>query len=794
MSLAKKIAITGMVFVLILLVFSLAIKIFAHYQAPNSTYVPAKEGPIGLSAYVSSHGVFSYSNDTELLAYALLNYNFQNALQANMSLTLYSENPLSKIYVLNESNLCYQCYNESAFYTYLFSYLSKYDLVRNSSSISMVNMSELAAVPDNSTVMIASGLLPVALVNGTGTQSLYSLLNRGDTVIYIGRNFTNLLAYSPTRGSFIEHNPYLVSELESYNIIAEPFNANVSSYSSSQLIKSPTFSLVGGKSYQGISYVKSLNGTFVAFSNYPKSGWSNASALASALAQSLHQVFWIPQLSYGQQSLSVGGSRSGVMGVFTSQIPIMNSADIGAEINASYPIVSIALSNQSGEIFDILPVKLNFTQSLAAVRMSPLVNIGQVMPVSISIYNITNSSGIINAYSLEIYSSNLTYETKLTVPTPPSANVSVSPFNKFLINDIPSGYYLALLKNYNGKTYAGAVFQVANISISQGRIFNYANGTFVFGVFGSGDAPISNVSFNVSLNGANPELEKAVNGTLIYVLPAGTQQNYGNQVFRFSFAGSVYTFSSVNTQQTLQISPQDAELVAVILVVIFINLVLKPPKKDEFYIDVPTFSRTKKEVVKSDTVSVLNVFDRVNFFYKWKYMPLTIDEIKNGINNYIRYKGMPISITTQNANIILGELIDKKLILENSSYYAPTSWVAASKHDIEYLVIFRKLRDFCVSHSMLFTELGASSASDMIITKTGKQINVIIYSSVSGMASFKINTNVKTFIVFIDANEKKKFQDKLAGSYSKAGEELRLAVEYNYVRLADTDHLSDLLE
>ena len=168
-----------------------------------------------------------------------------------------------------------------------------------------------------------------------------------------------------------------------------------------------------------------------------------------------------------------------------------------------------------------------------------------------------------------------------------------------------------------------------------------------------------------------------VNGGLTYSLPRGTIIGYGNESFRFDMFNSNYTYSTQYIQKVFNIPSVYIEFAIAILVVVLLNLVLQPPNRDDYFIDVPEFPSSKKEQVKVQASDILNVFDKVNYYYHWKYMPLTSEEIRSGIGNNIRVKSMPISITTQNTNNIIFTLLDKG-DRERVELLRPSTWVEAS--------------------------------------------------------------------------------------------------------------------
>ncbi len=126
------------------------------------------------------------------------------------------------------------------------------------------------------------------------------------------------------------------------------------------------------------------------------------------------------------------------------------------------------------------------------------------------------------------------------------------------------------------------------------------------------------------------------------------------------------------------------------------------------------------------------------------------------------------------------------------NYYAPKAWVDASKHDVEYLLIFRKLRDYCVVHSILFTDIDMEQAVDLTITKEGKQGSVFVYSTGSKPKKVTISGESRSFLVFLDETRKQEFVNGLYASFGNDAETLKLGIDYNYLKLIDCDHLDQM--
>ena len=68
------------------------------------------------------------------------------------------------------------------------------------------------------------------------------------------------------------------------------------------------------------------------------------------------------------------------------------------------------------------------------------------------------------------------------------------------------------------------------------------------------------------------------------------------------------------------------------------------------------------------------------------------------------------------------------MIVGADDLYAPKAWIEQSGHDIEYLVTFKKLRLYLVTHAYLFTDMDTSSVADIVATLHNERKYIIIHS------------------------------------------------------------------
>ena len=111
---------------------------------------------------------------------------------------------------------------------------------------------------------------------------------------------------------------------------------------------------------------------------------------------------------------------------------------------------------------------------------------------------------------------------------------------------------------------------------------------------------------------------------------------------------------------------------------------------------------------------------------------------------------------------------------------------------VPYLVIFRELRDYFVSHATLFTDLDQSQIADIVVTKRGVQNLIMIYSSSSGMRKINVSPESRIFIIFLNEETRIDFMNRIYISYGQDAEILKMGISYSYIRLVDVSVLDQI--
>lgn len=736
--------------------------------------VTVHHGPLTAPTPVINKSAVLQYNTTGLASYALVSYQIANATSGLLIMNVYTKNPFQPVYVVNVSGTCISCFNENRLLENLTVYLTRYNFLRNASSFNYISLQSLAFVPSNSIVIVPSGIIPLGLVNNTGSGSIYGLLNKGDTVIYVGRNFSR----SQNNGLILINTQSILSQLANYRIKTFGFgkgrqqNMTLFGTANGIYFKQPTYLLPGNQTYGNATFTFTANGTLVAFSNYQNAGWNNASEMASDISQVINERIW--SLNIGNNNAPFNATANGNAGIAAQ---IANTTDI----NSTYSLITFYAANPTSNVTLELSFKNSYAP-LGSLGLNESVAETQIIPITLFV----QSSQNVLAH-IDIYTRNMTYVGGIPIGFISSA-FKVVKTHAFAM---PSGHYILELKDFNNKTYASAYFSLGNVNITPTQI-DFKKGVFQFSIR-SNNIPLKNATYTISVNGAYNVSGTIKNGTITYSLPTSAILSYGTEQFKISLLGADYYINEPYAQSVFNIPPFYIEFGIAAVVIVLLNLILRPPQLDEYYIDVPDFLPTKKEKVKLNSSAIVGVFDKVNYYYRWRFMPLTADELRHGVGNNVRVNNMPIMITTHNANVILAELLEKGEVVGAAGYYAPKAWITSSKHDVEYLVVFRKLRDYCVAHALLFTDIEASDKADMLITKDTKQIDVFIYSQGSKARKLNLVEGAKNVIVFIDEESRQEFEEKLYSAYGEEAMMLKLGIEYNYVRLVDCEHLNQLI-
>ncbi|MCL5008575.1 MAG: hypothetical protein M1156_01640 [Candidatus Marsarchaeota archaeon] len=788
----KKIIKIGAALIVVVLAFIIIIYVVLTNALNNiRPAAPIINSNISVYGAVINRGIATYSQATGLVQFAQFNYQLSNATAANLTLDMFSKNPIFRIYLVNSTYSCYKCLNYSSLYSSLYSRLNQYGLVRNSSSFQGINLRDINSTVNDSVIILPTGLIPASLMPDTGlapppgypNTSILTLLARGDYIVYVGYNFSHAVQASEV---YTMPNTTLAA-LATANLNTVPY---YKTSNSSLYFKKPTFEFSNGTMHGPLSYAYSYNGTFIALSNYPSLIWNSTNYAANDISKIIASRFWMSVIAYGTYAINnsylpTGPSLNtkGNVTMLTTNLIINNTPSAPAEINNSYSLISVNASNTDTWLDRQFPFRTNFNAN-GTLDLPSVIGYGIKAPVQIKVNPILSKT----AFSIDVLNRSLEYTYGLPLGV---FNTTLPTVEYYLFGNLPTGqYYIASLIDITGRHYGYALFYVPDLNITL-TVSNFKTDVFLFNVLSDGQE-LSNVSYAATINGTYNESGTIHNGVINYTLPNGAVIGYGLHNLSIHVLNREYIIPAYY-QSPPAIPSLYIEFGIAGIVILLLNIFLRAPNRDEYYIDLPESPPVKMDNVNVTSDQIVNLFDAINYSHYWKYMPLTPDEVKFGVSSVIHVNNTPVSITLQNMNEILYTLVSTNKLSSVADYYMPKRWELTSKHDVEYLVIFRRLRDYLVKHAAIFTDLDQSNEADMVFTAKDKQTQLFIFSSISGIRKMKILPGRKAFIVFLNSEARSAFVDKLYKTYGKAAELTRLSIESGSIVLVDTNNLREII-
>ena len=788
MRLKKMLTIAVLIVILVAVSFSYMGATFRNLLAhPAKPPVPPKPY---ISASLVSTNLLSFNSSRELVPYALLYYSARNVSKVYINATFLRRPPPKNIYILNVSNSCpFNCQNLFGIIASVRNDLVLYGLVANQSYVPIISQQSLPSIPNDSALIIMSSAMPYSMftnVSGTNQTLIDELMNKGTDIVYVGGNF-----------SYATQGPILVNVSSSVLPIFLSWTQKNVTYRTNDtfFFNKSTYSFTFGHRYGPLTYVNYTNGSILAFPNY-LTAWKNASDAGQDIAKTISQLFWLPRYSYGAATANLTSftNSSGRLGVTMASLSPGFNYNMTKRQRAGYGRAVVYTSNgySIGNLSDMYRyISYSTSFALNGTLSMPRTIVPAVQIIPIPTITLFTRSAQRKLYSphMAIYNSNLTLVQ--TVPLSSfnaSGNITIiEPLTLYLS---PGRYIVQVLSFYDNQ-YATGVLNVSPINISLSRA-NYTGGRFIFTIE-SANVPLSGIKYNISLNRLYPASGTVSNGTILYTLPSGTPQIHGNLTFSISMLSSTFRYSASNTPLSINIPSQYLELAVVIIVIFVLVTVVRAPNRDEFYIDVPSLREAQKVPIKLKANDMVSAFDKLNVYYHWKFMPLSVEEARVAVANNIRFNNMSVSLTHGNMEVLLNQLVSAGYLVSADGLYAPKNWVAQSGHDIDYLATFKKLRMHLVTHAYVFTEIDTSDRADMIATIHNERIYIVVYSRTSKFQRVPILTSSKTYLAFLNSYKLDEFEEYLHGSMTPMAEELRMYISAGQIKLVDADNPEDML-
>jgi hypothetical protein len=204
----------------------------------------------------------------------------------------------------------------------------------------------------------------------------------------------------------------------------------------------------------------------------------------------------------------------------------------------------------------------------------------------------------------------------------------------------------------------------------------------------------------------------------------------GNYTFKVDIQGlgtievNVYRAPALGITRLFSIERMIMFLIAGIIYAA--GFLIKRNEELPYSIDVPDFAPVEYNTLQLTEEEILKSFDTISDYYKWKYIPLKLEEIKRGISMYLGRTDLIIN--DFNLEIVLATLEREGLIEEESGFYIKKEWLKTG-FTKEQLVAFRLIRDAAISNAVQFKNLTRSLPNTKLMFPW-QEFWIYLYSSV----------------------------------------------------------------
>lgn len=796
-SLISKKFILIMVLVLVIGISALAIyiKITLNNIINNSNAHPVTLPRPSIKTSLQGQELLNYYNDKYYIPFGLINYESSNVSNIDVNVSLYNYTPPSLIYVLNVSDECWQdfCGNTTGIIYNMERYLIKYNVIQGPENITLISPSNVRDLPPDSILIVMDGLLPSDFLEqvGQNTTVLDHLLQEHTSIIYIGGNFSTVVTHHGVAEPIEQALPTGFQFPNYLHTIPRTLSTSQKKIPSEFYFNSTSYEFYEGTNYSSLNYEDVYNGSIVLFSSTPLAGWSNSREEGHDLAKTIQELFWLPRAAYGNRKIGLNSTKnsSGQIGVLlnatkipsnTNYVNNANNGTLRVWVTANgtyYPYIS----NSTYQYFEAKP----YFYDNGSIGINPSIVMNLSTTINFTLISGSKAPTKISFPFIELYDMNMT--PVFTTPLPALTNVSgnYTFYDSQIFFLAPGRGYIMKMFN-SAHQYSAAYFTIAPFNLSL-YAANFSSDRFIFHV-NSDKATINGINYTMTLDGAYPETGVIINNFLNYSTPEHTPTLHGALNFSLDVLGGKSYITEYYYILPFGISPQYIEIGVVMVMMLVMILFVRAPHRDEFYIDVPNLPEEKKTDVILKARDIVGVFDKLNISYRWKYMPLSKAEIRSAISANIRVNNIPVGLTYANVEKILDQLVAKKELVTADDLYAPTDWIEKSKHDIEYLATFKKLRLYLVTHAYIFTDLDTSTSSDIVATLHSERKYIVIYSKTSKFGKVPIYAGSATYIAFINSYKLEEFKNTLYNSTSAEAEELKMYISADMVKLMDSDN------
>ncbi len=728
---------------------------------------------------IAETGVVDYSTDGERSMYVAIFSSTQDIDWLNFTAKQFEQSVPTDIYILDYK--CVECTGLGEFKASLEGQLKQYGYLTANATLVPLKINQLERLNKKSIIIVPTGRIPSAFFDRASDANLDALMGMGDVVIYVGNDFSESLnndgVTEQTDAGAAASFGLAATSIQS-GAADEPYHIESGSY---KLLGT------GGRNATFISGpISALHmqggGYFIAFPNTIDIGWSRSgpSLAGEDVATVIRSVAWQQPITNGTENLTPASGNRIPSGVYTLFMR-------PAQSNGGFVRLFVtAVASNGTEYYEFSDA--NITNQVRGRLENPSTGVNNSV-INLAIHFDTNSSD-----ALEFEATLGAFKDLQEVDRQSLGMVrfiNISDENRRYTVNLGGGDHILKIQDFNRRTYAQSFLHIPEVTVSSTGA-DWDGGSFSF-VLLQDDQPVPNTPVTISVD----ELGKAdlvTDGAGNIAYRPGSSLGYGDHVFTANATGRTLSVTVTRKKsETFFDKPQNQIIVVGILLVGILAVALQRAEVPIYFLEIPDFPPQQKERIPLPKSTFINLIETLNREYRWKYMPLTTQEIKKGMQKRVSYKGKPILISDYNLEKLLGQLVDSGELARSLGLYGLKGWETLSGKDMRYLAVFRSLRNFFINSAMLFTDVGQRTDCDILVNYRGENLFVHIYDGEDTVRKALANARKgKNFIVFASAEEMREFASRLATSATRPSIALKMEMDNRQITLTQIGALGVL--
>ncbi|MEW6328887.1 MAG: hypothetical protein AB1468_02095 [Candidatus Micrarchaeota archaeon] len=777
----KRIVLLSILFLALFLVIIGYVTYTALTAAPKRPQTPEQYPPPESTYAIVSSGVLSYESVGRYITYLTLRLEASNTKWMNVSIGMYERGIPTQIFLL-------RTYGEETSNYFQFKEALGYELNRQGLYLhGEIDDNFLKKMPSGSKaiIIVPSGRIPGYFL-GLGTREAYNftdfmqLLRSGCVMIYMGKDFR--IALSEDGSQFVVDQKVL----EEAGIIFKPPTGSGSAGGFS--LARPLYSIGArnGTLVNAYGSVYSVDlgtpGSFVFLPQTLDGGWKNGSVAAQDVARIIKDVAW--QKPYTSGALGVWGQEGAVNNEYTIYT---RQAHFG--VQNGFGKLYIETTGQDGSSYArtrYIEVKADNIGDLAnppSASNGTLITIYGFLKPNFKEGRVVQLFHDVFRNTQRVRSDKFA-EGRIVIR-------DVYEFtHKYEIN-LPEGEYMLRIVDNNGYAYAQSYLRVPGIGVS---VLSPPHIPAFWMQLTADGQPVQFMEVRASIDGLGEQgLTTDEFGRFYYAPKSVSPGSHTITVYAAGKARTITVFYKPVKQWFEQ--PLNQALVVITILIFFVGMfLLRRPEKVIYSIDIPDFMPLEKRFTPVSKAVVTDLFSRINSEYKWSFMPLTLEEIKNGFRK-ITYQGKPVLIGDHNLEKILGALIEEKSVRRVLGLYGLARWEKDAGRSLAYLAAFRLLRNAFINNGVYFTDLNKADECDTVITLNRASVYVHIYEN-WGVLKKVLRTLKKgrSILVFAGPDALREFRRKLGRSTAEGAIVLKLHAKSGNLVLTTVEDVERLFK